>query len=88
MAHSKFANSIVYKYFYNSFYKHIEHLHCPINFIANQLKENNDNNTFHVISNGVNEVFKYDHKEKLKKYIDQFVIVMAGRLSSEKGKMF
>lgn len=73
---SRFFYKFLYKYFFNRF----SDIHCPSQFIADELKANGYNAKFHVISNGVADVFKplpaLPHKK--------FNILMTGRLSPEK----
>lgn len=80
---SKFAINFIYSFF-RKFYKKVNHIHCPSQFIADELKAHNYKNQLHVISNGINENFlpiKMDKPESLK---DKIVITMVGRHSIEK----
>lgn len=74
----------LYRWMNNRFYRHIDHIHCPSNFIANQLKKHNYKATLHVVSNGVDEIFIKKDIEKSPQFKDKFVIIMVGRLSAEK----
>lgn len=73
----------IYRYFLNTFYKEFDHIHCPSNFIAQQLTKNGYQAKLHVISNGVDADF-VPPKTKPKKEDDLFRILMVGRLSPEK----
>ena len=81
---SKFAISFIYNLFRRKFYKNVKHIHCPSNFIANQLKNHNYQNELHVISNGVNDIFIPVKCDKPKEFEDKIVITMVGRHSIEK----
>lgn len=76
----KVLSPIIYKHF-KRFFKKTRHVHCPSNFIANELKKNKYPNQLHVISNGIDDDFIY--KEKTNK-TDKYQIMMIGRLSAEK----
>jgi 1,2-diacylglycerol 3-alpha-glucosyltransferase len=85
MGRNHFINSMVYKYFYLSFYQYIKHIHCPSTMIADQLANHHFNNCVtHVISNGVSDFFHPIEVEKPTELKDKFVILMIGRLSREK----
>ena len=81
---SKVAPEIIYKYFKNRYYDKFTHLHCPTEFIANELRRNHYKAKLHVISNGVDNCFTYTKKEKPEELKDKFSILMVGRLSKEK----
>lgn len=77
---------LIYFIFKNSFFKYFDHIHCPSNFIANQLKINDYKCKTHVISNGVCPAFKppkegYITNKDNKEYFD---IMMIGRYAPEK----
>lgn len=76
-------NDKIYTYF-KSYYNKFRHIHCPSNFIANQLKEHDYTAKLHVISNGVDEDFKFNRKEKPEELKDKIIITMVGRYSPEK----
>ncbi len=77
------VNNLIYKKF-KKFYNKFNHVHCPSNMIAGQLKEHGYTANLHVISNGVSEVFQKKEVAKPKELQDKFVILMIGRLSVEK----
>ncbi len=77
---SKIINKTIYNEFRDDFYNKFRHIHCPSEFIANQLKENNYKAKLHVISNGIEEKFRFMPKQKH----DKIIITMVGRLSGEK----
>lgn len=76
-------NDTIYTYFRN-FYNKFRHIHCPSNFIANQLREHEYTAKLHVISNGVDEDFKVNRKDKPRELQEKIVITMVGRYSPEK----
>jgi len=78
------ANNLVYKIFYEFLYKKSNHVHCPSQFIANELKKHHYNMKLHVISNGVDPVFKKTEVEKPNEFKDKYCIMFSGRLSHEK----
>lgn len=75
---------LLYYWFRHRMYRHVNDIHCPSQFIAGQLKAHGYKAKTHVISNGVDSDFKPLQIEKPKEWQDKFVILSAGRLSSEK----
>lgn len=84
MENWKWLNKKIYRWFNNSFYKNIKHVHCPSNMIKQQLELNGYHNEFHVISNGVSPSFVPKKVERPACYKNKFLIVMVGRYSREK----
>lgn len=84
MGNLAFVNSGIYAWFNHYVYKYCPHVHCPSNFIANELKKHKYTSSLHVISNGIDPDFKYMKEEKPEELKDRFVILMIGRLSIEK----
>ncbi len=81
----KIANDMVYKYFYESFYKDVKFVHCPSKMIADILREHGYNMDLRVISNGVAEGYKrLPSPVRPKEWEDKFVIMFVGRFSREK----
>ncbi len=78
------VNDMIYTHYRDSFFNRFTHIHCPSEFIANELKNHGYTAKLHVISNGVDEDFKYYPKEKLPEFKDKIVIAMIGRYSNEK----
>lgn len=76
----KLLAPILYAYF-RKYFKKTRHIHCPSNFIADELKHNKYPNQLHVISNGIDEEFKYQEKEISTEKIN---LMMIGRLAPEK----
>ncbi len=81
---SKFAINFIYWMFRNMFYKNVKHIHCPSQFIADELKAHKYTNQLHVISNGINDCFTPIQNEKPSECKDKIIITMVGRLSIEK----
>ena len=77
-------NDMIYTHYRDSFFNRFTHIHCPSEFIANELKNHGYTAKFHVISNGVDYDFKYYGKQKLPEFQNKFVITMIGRYSNEK----
>lgn len=80
---SKPINDFLYHVF-KSFYKKFEHIHCPSQMIADQLKAHNYKGEFHVISNGVSDFFKPMDVIRPKEYEGKILLLMVGRYSVEK----
>lgn len=78
------VNDRIYDFFRDKFFNRFTHIHCPSNFIANELIKHGYTAKMHVISNGVGEDFKYRKNDKKEEFKDKFVITMIGRLSNEK----
>ncbi len=84
MGHSKKVNELLYDWFRDDFYNQFSHIHCPSNFIANQLKIHGYQAKLHVISNGVSPEFEPVERQKEPELAHKFVILMVGRYSEEK----
>lgn len=77
----KGASDLVYRLFHRYFYRYFRHIHCPSQFMADQLKEHGYQAKLHVISNGIIPEFCPGPSEKQD---DLIHILMIGRLSPEK----
>lgn len=84
LSHSRFAVEKIYRYYRNHFFNFFTHIHCPSQWIADELKKRSYTAELHVISNGVNPAFKCQKKQKSKAFKHKFCIIMVGRLSPEK----
>ena len=85
LMNSKLANKLVYKNFYNGFYKYVDAVHYPTQFIRDVFEKSVGRRTNgYVISNGVNEVFEKRPAEKPAALAGKFVILFIGRYSREK----
>ena len=84
MKNWRLVNKSLYMVARDIFYNHFTHIHCPSQFIANQLKKNGYTAQLHVISNGVEPDFVYRKKAKTPEFEGKILIMMIGRLSAEK----
>ena len=84
MLKSKFVNWCIYKNFLRGFYSYTEYIHCPSEFIANQLREHGYKQDLRVISNGVDPIFSARKEEKPAELKDKFCILTTGRMVKEK----
>ena len=78
------VNDFIYNHYRDTFFNRFNQIHCPSQFIADQLKAHGYTANLYVISNGVDEYFKFYGKEKIPAFKDKFVITMIGRYSNEK----
>ena len=72
--------TILYKVFNYRFYRHFEHIHCPSQFIADELAGYGYKSQFHVISNGIAPEFV----PQMPVPHEGFNILMTGRFAPEK----
>lgn len=77
-------NNGIYKWFNHYLYQYCTHIHCPSNFIANELRKHGYTGKLHVISNGIDPDFQYRKTAKPEQYKDRILILSIGRLSVEK----
>ncbi len=85
LMYSKLANKLVYKNFWKHFYKDIDAIHYPTQFIRDTFENAVHQKTpGHVISNGISKDFKHIEIERVPELKDKFVILMSGRYSKEK----
>lgn len=77
-------NDAIYRFYRDKFYNKLGHVHCPSQFIANELISHGYTAKMHVISNGVDTDFCYHKVPKTPELQDKFVITMIGRYSNEK----
>lgn len=80
----KWLNKLLYKNFIHKFYKNCLYVHCPSQFIADKLEENNFPTKNFVISNGVRDEFRPTPSEKPDELKDKICIMLSGRYSNEK----
>ena len=78
------VNDKIYTVFRDTFFNKFNHIHCPSEFIANELKKHGYTAKLHVISNGIEPDWKYNKIDKPEELNDKIVITMVGRLSGEK----
>lgn len=85
LMNSKLANKATYKDFYNHFYKYVNAVHYPTDFIRKTFENSVKNKTnAYVISNGVNSFFGKKQVDKPQEYKDKFIILFIGRIAKEK----
>lgn len=77
---SAFAAKFFYKFLYKYFYNRFRDIHCPTQFIADELRKNGYKANFHVLSNGVDAAFVPGEPVPH----ENIRILMIGRLSPEK----
>ncbi len=87
MHKSKLFNMAVYKNFYNGFYKYVDGVHFPTEFIRDDFEKTvkHKTNSF-VISNGVNTHLTKKFVEKPEEFKNKTVILSTGRYSVEKSQ--
>ena len=85
---SNLVNKGTYSFLWSTYYKKVNAIHYPTEFIRDYVKEYNKKNVpSYVISNGVN--FKYFYPQKVERpdaLKDKFIVIMSGRLSKEKNQ--
>ena len=82
---SNLFNRLVYKHFYKTLYSKADAVHYPTEFIRNLFEETVGQKTnAYVISNGVNEAFKYAPTKKPDRLKDSYIILFTGRYAKEK----
>lgn len=79
------ANLLVYKTFYKSFYRYVDAVHYPTEFIKDVFETTVKRKTnAYVISNGVNNQYHHHDVERKGVYSKHFNILFIGRYSKEK----
>ncbi len=84
MKNFKFANDTTYRVFYRNFYRHVDAVHYPTEFIRQTFEGDKRKTNAYVISNGVNKAFVPMKANKPQEYKDKFIILFIGRYSKEK----
>ena len=80
-----FVNDVLYGSFRRYLYRHVKHIHCPSQMIADQLISHKYSMCVpHVISNGINEYFHPIEAERPKELEGKYIVTMSGRLAREK----
>lgn len=77
-------NNRIYYLFRNKFYNEFDHIHCPSNFIAEELRNRGYTMKLHVITNGISPSFCYNKLPKPTEYAGKIIVTMIGRYSAEK----
>lgn len=83
MGKLKLPNEFLYRYFYRIMYRKFDNIHCPSQFIADQLEKRSYGARLWVISNGVDDAFRAP-EIRPERSGDEFRVLMIGRLSGEK----
>lgn len=79
------VNRLVYKTFYKSFYRYVDAVHYPTEFIKDIFETTVKRKTnAYVISNGVNNQYRHHDVERKGVYSKHFNILFIGRYSKEK----
>lgn len=87
LQNSRLFNKLVYKNFYNHFYKYVDAIHYPTQFVRDEFeKELKVKTNGYVISNGVNDYVFKKQVEKPEALKNKFVILTTGRYSVEKAQ--
>jgi len=84
LKHFPFVATYIYGRFRRKLYRHFDHIHCPTDFIADQLREHNYAAKLHVISNGIDEGFHPIAVTRPPELRGKFIVGMVGRLAPEK----
>jgi len=80
----EWVNRGIYRGFNHAFYHKFRHIHCPSQFIADELTAHGYTACLHVISNGVESDWVYKKSPKPPELAGKQVILMTGRYSGEK----
>jgi glycosyltransferase involved in cell wall biosynthesis len=78
------VNAYLYGRFRRKYYKLVKDIHCPTQFIADELVRHKYKAKMHVISNGVAPMFTPGEKDRPEEWADKFTIVCVGRFAPEK----
>ncbi len=84
LKNNTFVNKAIWFYWKGKLYKNINHIHCPSQMVANQLKHHHYQANLHIISNGFNQKYCFVEEEKPEIFKDKFIIAATGRFSREK----
>lgn len=85
LMNSRWANNLTYRAFYRYFYRRVNAVHFPTQFIRQTFEEATGQTTnAYVISNGVNKSFVRREAKRPEELRDKFIILFTGRYSKEK----
>ena len=84
LKNSAMANRILYKEFYRLFYRYVDAVHYPTEFIRRTFERYGGKTNAYVISNGVSADFHPMQVERPAELEGKYVILFTGRLSKEK----
>ena len=77
-------NWLLYIIYRDAFFNKFEHIHCPSNMIASELKKHGYTARLHVISNGIGGRFHRVMVTRPEEDQDYFIVTMVGRITHEK----
>jgi len=81
----RFVTRLVFRRFRRGLYDKVKHVHCPSDFIAEELRANGYRSQMHVISNGITKNFKPVPRSRPEVTQENpFKILMIGRFNNEK----
>ena len=84
LTYSTVANKTVYRVFYDKFYKYVDGIHYPTQFIKEDFEKIAGPTNAYIISNGVSDYVVPKDVEKPEDLKGKFVILTTGRLAREK----
>lgn len=84
MGKCSWLNACVYRLWNKYIYQHFKYVHCPSQFMADELQKHGYGNDIRAISNGISSVFVEQNHYKSKEYQGKIIITMVGRLAREK----
>lgn len=89
LMNSRIANKIVYHNFYYRFYRYVDAVHYPSEFIRKEFeREIGKTTNAYVISNGVNKRYVPSGAQKPETLRNKFVILFIGRYGKEKSHKY
>lgn len=84
MRNITFVNNLFYKRFLKQMYQYHNFIHCPSQFIADEIKKHNYKADLRVVSNGVIDTFHKIDATRPEKYNNKIILFTSGRYSGEK----
>ena len=84
MSRCTFLSGWIYDWIRMYYYKHFDRIHCPSQFMADEIEKHHYMAKKYVISNGICSAFKPIDVPKVPSLKGKFCILMVGRLSKEK----
>lgn len=84
LKNNRLANNATYRVFYKNFYKYVDAVHYPTEFIRSTFEVKGRKTNAYVISNGVNSAFVPTPSCKPEEFKDKYIILFIGRYSKEK----
>ena len=84
MSGCNLLSSWIYVWIRQYYYQYFDYIHCPSQFMADELERYHYKAKTYVISNGICPIFKPKEVSKIPSLKGKFCILMVGRLSKEK----